>query len=267
MKYAFKKARRIRIYNIATSQHKVTLNDLKTVQFTDGQDTVYAEGTDGAKLASFDQNKVASMTATNGAIETGYIAMSVGSDVEKVTNGSAIMIREEKVLTEATKFTLKHKAAGAVGNELKFIYAVDVNGNPEKAYAQGSAASATEFAFAAATKEVTLPTGVFKVGDTVIVDYCPTFSEYEMIKNDADKFSMTGKIIVDAWFTDLCTQSDVPLMLVMERGKISGAMDLSFGDQAAVQNISIESVTGACAGASKNLWTLYNYDMDKIVDT
>ena len=95
----------------------------------------------------------------------------------------------------------------------------------------------------------------------MIVDYYPVFSEYEEISNDANKFSMAGEVIVDAWFTDLCTEADVPLQLYLSKGKISGTIDLSAGDQAAVQGIEIESLTKACAGDSKNLWTLRKYDM------
>lgn len=266
MKYALKKTRSIRIYDIATGKHKVTLNDLKTVQWTDGQETVYADGANGTHLAAFDEKKVTNLKATNGSIETGYIAMTVGNNETIVKNGTDILLREEHTVDSTSEITLKHKASGEAGSEIKFIYQTDVNGNPAKEFVQGSAATATEFKYAADTGVLTLPTGAFQKGDTVIVDYCPKFSEYTEIANDADKFSATGKVVVDAWFTDLTTEKDVPLQIVLPKGKISGTMDMSFGDQAAVQNIDIEGVTSAAAGSSKNLWKLYSYDMDKIAD-
>ena len=63
--------------------------------------------------------------------------------------------------------------------------------------------------------------------------------------------------------TDLCTEADVPLQLYLPKGKISGSIDLSAGDQAAVQNIEIESMTRACAGDTKTLWILRKYDLSK----
>lgn len=265
MKYAFKKVRRIIINDLATKKHKVTLNDLKNFKINGSQDTVYAEGQDGAKLAAFDVNKVASISAENGSVDEGYIALQVGSDIVKVTNGSSILIREEFPIKDGdTSVTLSYKATGATGNEVKYIYKADSNGLPGDAYTQNSAASTTEFTYTPDTKTITLPTDVFSAGDTVIVDYYPKFSEYEEIANDADKFSMTGEIFVDAWFTDLCTEADVPLQLYQPKGKISGTIDLSAGDQAAVQNIEIESMTRACVGDSKNLWTLRKYDMSKV---
>jgi len=262
MKYAWKKVRRIIINDLASKQHRVTLNDLKNFAIQGSQETVYAEGADGAKLAAFDVNKVASITAENGAIDEGYLALQVGSEVVKVTNGSAILIREEFSVKDGdTSVNLTYKSTGATGNEIRFIYKADVNGNPGDTYTQNSAASATEFSYNPETGVITLPTNVFKAGDTVIIDYYPNFSEYEEIVNDATKFSMSGEVIVDAWFTDLCTQTDVPLQLYLPKGKISGEIDLSMGDQAAVQNVSIEAMQQSC-GTDKNLWTLRKYDMD-----
>lgn len=266
MKYAFKKARRIIINDLSTKKHKVTLNDLKNFKIAGSQETVYAEGADGAKLAAFDVKKVATITAENGAVDEGYLALQVGSDVVKVANGSSVLIREEFEIKEGeSKITLSYKANGATGDEIRYIYKADSNGNPADSYTQGASASETAFTYAPATKEITLPTNAFKAGDTVVIDYYPTFSEYEEITNDANKFSMAGEVIVDAWFTDLCTETDVPLQLYLPKGKISGTIDLSLGDQAAVQGIEIESLTRACAGESKNLWTLRKYDMSNAV--
>lgn len=262
MKYAFKKTRRIIINDLATKKHKVTLNDLKNLKINGSQETVYAEGQNGAKLAAFDVNKVASITAENGSIDEGYLALQVGSEVVKVTNGSSVLIREEfEVKDGDTTVSLSYKATGTTGNEVRYIYKADSNGLPSDAYTQNATASATEFAYDPDTKAITLPTDVFKAGDTVIIDYYPRFSKYEEISNDAERFSMSGEVIVDAWFTDLCTEEDVPLQLYLPKGKISGTVDISVGDQAAVQGIEIESLTKACDGENKSLWILRKYDM------
>lgn len=264
MKYAFKKVRRIIINDLATKKHKVTLNDLKNFKINGSQDTVYAEGQDGAKLAAFDVNKVASISAENGTVDEGYLAMQVGSDVVKVTNGKSILIREEfEIGTSATSVVLSYGATGATGNEVRYIYKADSNGLPGECFTQNATVSATAFAYAPETKTITLPTGKFSEGDVVIVDYYPTFSEYEEISNDANKFSMAGEVVVDAWFTDLCTQTDVPLQLYQPKGRISGTIDISAGDQAAVQGIEIESLAPVCTGESKNLWVLRKYDLSK----
>ena len=265
MKYALKKIRMMRVYDLSNELHKVTLNDLKTAQFTGSQETVYAEGTDGSKLAAFDLNKVAGFNATNGTVETGYLAMQVGSDPVVVTNGNEIKVREVHKTTDGTTITLDHKASGAAGNEIGYIYAAGGDGMPSQHYVQGSDASATEFAYDPDTKTITLPTGVFKANDEVIVDYYPTFKTYTRIDNEAEKFALSGKVIIDAWFTDLCTQVDTPLQVVMDKAKISGEIDISFGDQAAVQNIAVEALSTVC-DTNKTLWKLFDYNMQEIVD-
>lgn len=106
MRYAFKKARALRINNLETDELEVRLVDLKTVTWTNGQETVYAEGTDGAKLAAFDNNKVSTLKATNGTVDTGYLAMAVGADEEVIQNGSEISLCEIYKVTNATKITL-----------------------------------------------------------------------------------------------------------------------------------------------------------------
>ena len=274
MKYALKKARRIRVYDKTTDEHKVTLNDLKKIALKTEQETVYAEGADGARLAGFDTNKTSNITAENGAIETGYIALAVGSDQEVIADSNDISIRETKKVgtgADAGKIVLAHVARGTSGKEIKFIYATDVNGNPSSTkLTQIASGDDAGFTYDAATKTITINEAglaIIPAGTEVAIDYYPKFKTVNAIKNDADKFSMTGKVVVDGWFTDLCSQADVPLQIVAENGKISGAFDLEFGDQAAVQNIEIEAMSSACAGDSKNLWKMYDYDMNEIDDT
>ena len=100
-----------------------------------------------------------------------------------------------------------------------------------------------------------------------MVEYHPKFSEYRKIVNDSNKFSKSGRIVLDAWFHDICDDVAVPLQVVMERGKVSGNFELAFGDQAAVMNVEIEGMTGTCSDETQALWTLYDYDMSKIIDT
>lgn len=266
MKYAFKKARMVRVYDIATGEHKATLDELKTSQFTGSQETVYAEGAEGRKLAAFDLNKVAGYNATNGAIETKYLALQIGGKEVKVTNGTDVMLRKTLKTDDGTTVTMPHKAHGEEGNEIGFIYSVGADQMPDKAYAQAAAASATEFAYDPDTNKITLPTGVFKAGDQIVVDYYPKFATYTQINNESDKFAMVGRVVVDAWFTDICTELDVPLQVVLDKGKISGEIDLSYGDQAAVQNIAVEAMGNVC-GENKTLWRLFTYDEEEIIDT
>lgn len=265
MKYAWKKIKDVIFADTVTTEQKCTLNDLTSVKLSNGADEVDALGSDGVKLAIFDTKKTTQVTLANGAIESGMIAMQVGSDEVSVTNGNAIRMRDMYTTTDGTEITLKHKVSGTAGSEIKFIYSVDDNDNPDKSYPQAATASATAFSYDPSTKDVTLPTGVFETGSSVIVDTYPTFSEYKEIDNNSDSFSFTSIVIIRGWFTDLDSQKDVPLQIVCPRGKVSGKFDWEAGDKTAVQNVVINAV--ALAHGNKNLWKLYRYDESVISDT
>ena len=269
MKYALKKIRRIIANDLATKAHLATISDLTNVSITGSQETVWAQGTDGERLVGFDINKVAGLTATNGTVNTDILALQVGSEVKKVTNGNGILLREKiKVTAEGqTTVVFPHAVSGSTGNEIGFIYKADKYGDPmnEFKYAQAAAASSTEFAYDTSTKTITLPTDAFAKDDVIIVDYRPTFSEYKELKNKSTSFSQTCEIIVDAWFTDLCDNTDIPLQLYLSKGKFAGNIDLAWGNAAAVQNITIEAMSNIC-DEDKSLWVLRDYDLQNIVD-
>ena len=102
MKYALKKIRRIRVEGIGTNDkglHKATLDDLKNISIKGSNDTEYAEGRDGARLAAFDVKKVSSIEATNGSIDLNFMALQLGEVVNTQSSDSNIntlgIVREE----------------------------------------------------------------------------------------------------------------------------------------------------------------------------
>lgn len=264
MRYALKKVRKITGRDIATGKNKFVLGDLKNITISGSSDVVWADGTDGAHLVGFDTAKASTIEAENGSIDIGYLETQTGGTLTKVANGTGVLF-SETLTVSGGKVTLSHKASGAAGNEIGFVYPLDTTSDPDRqnAIAQGAAADTDAFSYDPDTKEIALPTGRFADGDKVYVEYFPTFSSYEELDNDIDKFSETVAVYVDAWFTDICTRKDVPLQLVMASGKVSGEISYAFGDDAAVQSISIEG-TQACG--EKNLWRLYKYDMTEVVD-
>lgn len=263
MKYALKKIRKITGRDIATGKNRFIASDLKTSTITGNADVVWADGQDGTHLVGFDVNKVAGLTAENGAIDIGYLETQTGGTLSKVENGNEILFTETLTTTDGTTTTTSHKASGIAGNEIAFVYPIDATGDPDRlnTYAQGAKASATAFAYDPDTKAITLPTEKFAANSKVYVEYFPTFSEYEELDNDSDKFSETLAVYVDAWFTDICTKKDVPLQMVLPAGKVSGEINLQMGDQAAVQNLTIDAMT-TCG--DKSLWKLYKYNMEDV---
>ena len=289
MKYALKKIRRIRVEGIGTNDkglHKATLDDLKNVSIKGSNDTEYAEGTDGARLAAFDVKKVSSIEATNGSIDSNFLALQVGADEVTLANSNEVKIREIRIITTAevdnTELYLENMC-GTIDSLDVSVWKADEYGNPTTSIKKGGVKDdqyAGRFNCFTSTEDNILrdqkgqgdeiPIGKvllqfskqdFPAGSIMVIEYRPLINGTK-ITNDATKFSIPGKIYVDAWFTDLCTEEDMPLQLVMEKGKISGEYDYSFGDSVAVQNLTIEALTSVCFATGKNLWKLYTYDME-----
>lgn len=264
MRYALKKVRNIVGRDISTGKNKFILSDLKSLTISGNSDVVWADGADGAHLVGFDTNKVATIEAENGSIDIGYLETQTGGTLQKVENGNSVLFTETLIVSGG-KVVTTHKASGVIGNEIKYVYPLDATADPDRlnAYMQNASANETAFAYDPATKEITLPTGKFADGNKVYVEYFPTFSSYEELDNDSDKFSETVSVYCNVWLTDICTKKDIPAQLVMESGKVSGEINYQMGSDAAVQNVSIEALQ-ACG--EKNLWKLYKYDMTEIVN-
>lgn len=264
MRYALKKVRKITGRDIATGKNKFVLADLKSLTISGNADVVWADGLDGAHLVGFDTNKVSTIEAENGSIEIGYLETQTGGTLKKVENGNEVLFTE--VLTvNGGKVVTTHKASGETGNEIKFVYPLDSTSDPDRqnAYEQGAAATESAFAYAPTSKEITLPTDKFKDGDKVYVEYFPTFSSYEELDNDSDKFSESVSVYCDVWLTDICTKKDIPAQLVMMAGKVSGEINYAMGSDAAVQNVSIEALTSC---GETNQWKLFKYDYTDITN-
>lgn len=264
MRYALKKVRNIVGKDIATGKNKFVLSDLKSLTISGSADVVWADGADGAHLVGFDTNKVSTIEAENGSIDIGYLETQTGGTLKKVENGNGVLFTETLVV-KSNKATTTHKASGVVGNEIGFVYPLDETADPDRlnAYVQGASVTESAFSYDPETKELSLPTGKFKDGDKVYVEYFPTFKSYEELDNDSDKFSETVSVYANIWLTDICTKKDIPAQLVMESGKVSGELSYQMGSDAAVQNVSIEALQ-ACG--EKNLWRLYKYDLSEILD-
>ena len=263
MKYALKKARRVMVYDPVTKKHKCTITEIKSASLSNTQDTIYATGSDGVRLAAYDTTKEATLTFESGVISTGVLQTQTGKDIAVVTNNTGVKIREEFTLASGSTTTveLTYLASGTAGSEIKWIYKADAAGEPGTASAQATTASATEFSYAALTGIITLPTSGFAAGDVVIVDYYPTLSTSTVIENNATSFSVTGDVFVDGYFTDLSTGADIYMQIWCPAGRVGGAFDFSFGDNVAVQKTTIDALASQKVGQVGIMWKITTYDL------
>jgi hypothetical protein len=224
-------------------KHKATIRRIKSGTFSNSGDAEYATGENGMKLAAFSTNKAANFKAQSGVIsDAGFILN--GANIEELTNATGYQWEEVIRLESTTTATLKHKASGTAGSEIGYIYKCDSSGiiDPEKIYEQGSAASATAFAYA--DKVITLPTSVFSVGDYILVKYMPTYSKITSISRKTNSEPFFGEIRISAFVTKICDGTIRKGQFYIPRGRFDGNFDLAGGDSAVVQDFNIESLPG-----------------------
>jgi hypothetical protein len=235
---------------------------LNTITLAQSQDTVWYEGKLGVRLAGIDTNKTVTLTAQNGMIDIGTMSLQTGSDIMtydgSVGNLIAAPILEELVTADGLTVTLSDEftPAGGVGAEIEWIYKLNgssISGATK--FAQGSSASADEFEYDPATKEITLPTGgVFEAGEVLIVQYKYNASGIS-ISSDTENFSKTAHVVVDLTVRDVCDKSLSHAQIDIPQGRVSGNFSLTAGNDPAVHDVEIEALSSICWGQNKNLFS------------
>lgn len=259
-KYIVQNMERLSFFDLSDGTCQFVVDDLQEATMTNEQETVYATGKNGVKIGSADRNKASRITATNGAIVDGVMAMQVGSEVVK---GKVVVPKHFFMLVTAdgTSADIAIKPIGEVGNEIPYIYKRNTDGTVGKPYAIAANAGAETFKYDPAAKKITLPTGAFAPGETVYAFYDIEVSDAKKISNDEDKFSATGMLIADCFAKDICTDKSYYAKIVYPKAKASGNFELSFGNDPSVQNMEFEALSGGCGStATKRLWDFIVFD-------
>lgn len=263
-KYIIQNMERLSFFDNATGLCQFVVDDLQSAEMTNEQETVYATGKNGVRIGSADRNKAARITATNGSIVDGVMAMQVGDTVHV---GTVTVPNHFVALTTAngTGVTLELVPHGTVGAEIPYIYKRNADGTIGQSYAIAASASATTFKYDSSTNAITLPTSAFAPGDTVYMFYDIEVANAKKITNQEDKFSSTGKLIADIFAKDICTEKSYYGKIIFPKAKASGNFTLSFGDDPSVQDMEFEALSGGCnSGSTKILWDFIIFDEDDI---
>lgn len=265
-KYIVQTMERISFFELENGVCQFVVDDLQEANMTNEQETVYATGKNGVKIGSSDRNKASRITATNGAIVDGVMAMQVGSEV---VTGKTIVPKHLFILTteDGATLPLTIKPVGETGNEIPYVYKRNTDGTVGQAYPIAAEASAEAFKYDPASKTITLPTDVFKANESVYVFYDIEVEDAKKISNYEDKFSATGMLIADCFAKDICTEKSYYAKIIYPKAKASGNFELAFGNDPSVQNMEFEALSGGC-GASQNklLWDFIVFDEEDAVE-
>lgn len=235
------------------------LDQLKDGTLENGAETVYGTGKAGVRLAAFDRNKTSKFSCNNGYVVASAMAAQIGADVEKASVSSkfAVPHLEYIEVTDATKVMLEFTPVGVTGKEIPFIYKANSDKTQGEKFAIAAEASSTEFKLDPTTKEITLPTGAFSIGDIVIVAYDRETTVGKKMINSGEKFSKNAKVVIDATGCDVCDQNvKYHIIFVYGNAKVDGNFSMAFGNEPVAHSISCEAMQDICS-KDKSLWTWY----------
>lgn len=263
-KYIIQNMEMLSFFNLEDNSVYFIADDLQDATMTNDSEIVYAEGKNGVRIGASERNKTSNITATNGTIVEGALAVQVGSDV---TVGTTVIPNAFFAIDTAdgVSIDIVQKPIGEVGNEIPYIYKKDSSGGIGTKYPIAAAASSSAFKYDPVTKKITLPTGQFGAGDTVYLFYDIQVANAKTVVNQENQFSKTGMLVADIFAKDVCTDKSYYGKIIYHKAKASGSFELSFGNDPSVQNLEFEAMSIGCGNQTKKLWTLVIYDGDDVV--
>lgn len=161
----------------------------------------------GALITTLYRAKRGKFSGSNSLFSLDLTAAQFGSTKQVASAGSAITVPADEILTISdTTATLSHVPVGTASAEVKYIYALNTDGSIGKKYAVAATASATEFSIVAATKTITVPTGLT---GNIYVEYNYSSESAVKVANNTDGFPVDGKLVANVIFRNKCNSNIV----------------------------------------------------------
>ena len=250
---------RFSFYNLVDNSLEATVGQLNSASLNQTQDTQWYVGKQGVRLSGFDLNKQFEAEAVNGFIDIAMMGAQTGSDVtvhDTVDNFLATPIFDELTTANGTTAVTTFTAVGnGVGQEIDYVYLVTGSSIAgAQKFEQGATASETTFSYNPATKTITLPTGVFAEGGTVLAQYTYRGVGLQVV-SDTESFSKTVKAVLDITTQDICTDELHHGQFIIPRAKVDGNFNIQVGDNPAVHNIKISALNSVCFGQPRELFS------------
>ena len=259
-KYSISSIDSITGFDIATKECIFILDEIKDATLEGAADIVWSTGREGRRLSSLKRNKTCTISANNGFIVGGLLAQTIGdlNPEEDFAAASITIPAFERIEVGAggTSIETAFEATGLAGAEIGFIYKSNKDGSQGEKFTQAAVATAKEFAYDPASKEITLPTGAFAEGDVVIVfyDYKTKGRKYS---NKSDSYAGDAYLVCDVMLKDVCDGSIQHSKLVMPKVTINDNFSFAFGNDMAVQAFKAEANSSICSGESEYFYWVF----------
>jgi hypothetical protein len=222
--------------NIIFSLNQV--QDLSLNQTSESQEITDALGVSIMELM---RAKALEASANNAIYDFGLLASQYGTE-KKVASADAKIVTPtmESFEVSGAEYSLKHTPVA----EPTAIYALNGDSTLGAKYVKGTAASATEFAYAEG--KITLPEGIENGTEMFVMYEYETENAIEVI-NSADKFAKMGKMTFEILAYDVCDpETKLFGYLVMPRFQLSNDFDWSIGGDSQQHAFSGKAMVSYC---------------------
>lgn len=214
----------------------------------------------GSTIAIFNRAKKAEFTGTNSLFNLGLAAGQFGATKNIASAGNTIVTPKIEYFTTTTGQTtivLAQIPVGVTGAEIKSINGISGTAFNSTKYSVAAAASATEFKLDAATKTITLPTGL-AVGTKIFVKYNYASQTTTEIANNATEFPTAGEFIMQVIGHLGCDKATVYVAnVVMPNAELKSEVDLKF-ESKGKHPFTIEAMQDFCDSNKQ----LFRIDID-----
>ena len=226
------------------------MDEIQNGTISNTQEKSDLTGKGGRKIGSLKKNKGVTVSATNGYIVGGALAVQVGTDVEY----GKFKVRISDIITVNTnKGKSTSKAVGTVGNEIGTVYLKNTDGTLGKKFTQDVvAATEGKFTYKPDTGEIEFYDSDVPNGSEIVAFY-DVEVEAAKITNDSEKYSKTLKMYMDVTVNDACDNL-YHGQFIIPRADFNGEFNLEMGSDPAVHNIEAESLVNSCSGTAGKLW-------------
>lgn len=230
--FVINRVRRATMFSTSTGEAMWNINQVEQPSLKVTTDKAQAVDAIGVKIMEFDRAKNAEFTAQNSLFDFGLAAAQFGREKQVATSSAKLTVPkwQEVKLTAGnlTELTLDEVPVGTQGAEIPFIYTLNGDGTLKARYALGSVATANQFVLAAATKKITLPTGLTE-GTKLWIPYEYAAESAVVVSNSAVDFPKAGKFVMEVLGSDVCDPSkNYYAYIVFPNAKLSGDVDISF---------------------------------------
>lgn len=202
----------------------------------------------GVSIMELMRSKAIEASAENAIYDFGLLAAQYGTEKKAAAEGAELIVPTmESFEVKGATYQLKHTPVAAP----TAIYSLNGDSTLGAKFAAGTAASATEFAYADGT--ITLPEGLEDGAEMFVMYEYKSANAVEVV-NSAKEFAKMGKMTFEVLVYDVCDpETKIFAYLILPRFQLSNDFDWSIGGDNQTHGFSGKAMVDYCAKDKKML--------------